>query len=146
MTTITERNTMANEIPELDDLLKGVNGPDTGTKLSDADITATQTAGQSSTDGCWERFLACIESPNPQDREGRLACKIDRDLADTLDDCDIHGRCRSDLVNAIVRAFFGAYLPRLADYRMEKKSLFDGFREGQPQKSNKNERQCNTDR
>ena len=90
--------------------------------------------------------MACIESPNPQDREGRLACKIDRDLADTLDDCDIHGRCRSDLVNAIVRAFFGAYLPRLADYRREKKSLFDGFREGQPQKSNKNERQCNTDR
>ena len=119
MTTITERNTMANEIPELDDLLKGVNGP------------------QSSTDGCWDRFLACVESANPQDRETRLACKIDRDLADTLDDCDIRGRCRSDLVNAIVRAFFGAYLPRLAGYRREKKSLFDGFREDEPQDNKK---------
>lgn len=128
---------MANEIPELDDLLKGVDGPDTGTKLSDAGITATQTAGQSSTDGCRERFLACIESSKPQDRDGRLACKIDRDLADTLDDCDIRGRCRSDLVNAIVRAFFGAYLPRLADYRREKKSLFDGFREDETQNNKK---------
>lgn len=137
---------MANEIPELDDLLKGVNGPDTGTRLSGADNTGTQAAGQSPTGDCWEGFLACIGSSKPQDRKGRLACKIDRDLADTLDDCDIRGRCRSDLVNAIVRAFFGAYLPRLADYRREKKSLFDGFREGEPQKSNKNERQCNMDR
>ena len=136
---------MANEIPELDDLLKGVNDPDTGTKLSDADITVIQDVGQSSTGECWDRFLAYIESTKPQDRDGRLACKIDRDLADTLDDCDIHGRCRSDLVNAIVRAFFGTYLLRLADYRREKKSLFDGFREGQPQ-DNKNTRQCNTDR
>ena len=136
---------MAKEIPELDDLLKGVNGPDTGTSLSDVDNTVTQAVGQSSTGECWDRFLACIESTNPQDREGRLACKIDRDLADTLDDCDIRGRCRSDLVNAIVRAFFGAYLPRLADYRREKKSLFDGFREGEPQ-DNKNTRQCNTNR
>lgn len=128
---------MANEIPELDDLLKGVNGPDTGTKLSDADITVTQAVGQSSTDGCWDRFLACIESTKPQDRDGRLACKIDRDLADTLEDCYIRGRCRSDLVNAIVRAFIGAYLPRLADYRREKKSLFDGFREDEPQDNKK---------
>lgn len=136
---------MAREIPELDDLLKGVNGPDTGTSLSDVDNTVTQAVGQSSTGECWDRFLACIESTIPQYREGRLACKIDRDLADTLDDCDIRGRCRSDLVNAIVRAFFGAYLTRLADYRREKKSLFDGFREGEPQ-DNKNTRQCNTDK
>ena len=39
------------------------------------------------------------------DKTERLVCKLDRDLADSLDDCDIHGRCRSDLVNAIVRAF-----------------------------------------
>lgn len=137
MTTITERNTMANEIPELDDLLKGVNGPDTGVKLPERGNKHTEAGIRPATDGCWDRFLACIESTKPQDRDGRLACKINRDLADTLDDCDIHGRCRSDLVNAIVRAFFGAYLPRLADYRREKKSLFDGFREDEPQNNKK---------
>lgn len=128
---------MANEIPELDDLLKGVNGPDTGVKLPERDDKNMEACTRSATDGCWERFLACIGSTKPQDRDGRLACKIDRDLADTLDDCDIRGRCRSDLVNAIVRAFFGAYLPRLADYRREKKSLFDGFREDEPQDNKK---------
>ena len=51
-------------------------------------------------------------------------CKLDRDLADSLDDCNIRNRCRSDLVNAIVRAFFKNYLPELAQYRREKKSLF----------------------
>lgn len=131
---------MANEIPELDDLLKGVNGPDTGVKLPEMGNKHTEAGIWPATDGCWDRFLACIESTKPQDREDRLACKIDRDLADTLDDCDIRGRCRSDLVSAIVRAFFGAYLPRLADYRREKKSLFDGFREDEPQ-DNKNTRQ-----
>lgn len=54
------------------------------------------------------------------DKTERLVCKLDRDLADSLDDCDIHGRCRSDLVNAIVRAFFKSYLPRLAEYRRER--------------------------
>lgn len=40
------------KIPELDDLLKGVNGPDTGTRLSGADKTDTQAAGQSPTGDC----------------------------------------------------------------------------------------------
>ena len=57
----------------------------------------------------------------------RLVCKLDRDLADSLDDCDIRGRCRSDLVNAIVRSFFENHLFRLAQYRREKKSLFNNY-------------------
>ena len=44
-------------------------------------------------------------------------------------DCDIHNRSRSDLVNAIVRAFFTTYLGKLAKYRREKKSLFVNFKE-----------------
>ena len=47
--------------------------------------------------------------------------------ADSLDDCDIRGRCRSDLVNAIVRSFFENHLFRLAQYRREKKSLFNNY-------------------
>ena len=58
-----------------------------------------------------------------------MICKLDRDLADSLDDCNIHNRCRSDLVNAIVRAFFDVYLPQLARFRREKKSLLANFRE-----------------
>ena len=57
----------------------------------------------------------------------RLVCKLDRDLADSLDDCDIRGRCRSDLVNAIIRSFFENHLSLLAQYRREKKSLFNNY-------------------
>ena len=39
----------------------------------------------------------------------------------------LRGRCRSDLVNAIVRSFFENHLFRLAQYRREKKSLFNNY-------------------
>ena len=90
---------MANIIPEIDDLTKGINDPD-------MILAGTQ------------------ETEEPQSKAERLVCKLDRDLADSLDDCDIHNRCRSDLVNAIVRAFFETFLPQLAQYKREKKSLF----------------------
>ena len=74
--------------------------------------------------------MAYLEAPTDGNgKADRLVCKLDRDLADSLDDCDIRGRCRSDLVNAIVRAFFGAFLPQLARYRREKKSLFTNYKE-----------------
>ena len=83
-------------------------------------------------DKCWQDFLSLLDVEEPAtDKSGRLVCKLDRDLADSLDDCDICNRSRSDLVNAIVRAFFTTYLARLAKYRREKKSLFTNFKEEQ---------------
>ena len=70
-----------------------------------------------------------VSAGQRDDKNERLVCKLDRDLADSLDDCDIQGRCRSDLVNAIVRAIFGAFLPQLARYRREKKSHFTNYKE-----------------
>lgn len=58
-----------------------------------------------------------------------MICKLDRDLADSLDECNIHNRSRSDIVNAIVRTFFNAYLPQLAQYRRDNKSLFTNYKE-----------------
>ena len=58
-----------------------------------------------------------------------MICKLDRDLADSLDECNIHNRSRSDMVNAIVRTFFNAYLPQLAQYRRDNKSLFTNYKE-----------------
>ena len=81
-------------------------------------------------DKCWQNFLSLLDVEEPAtDKSGRLVCKLDRDLADSLDDCDICNRSRSDLVNAIVRAFFTTYLAKLAKYRREKKSLFTNFKE-----------------
>lgn len=134
---------MTKDIPEIDDLTRGINDPDMtfsggGQKASDVQESSEATNDKhapsisipGNMDKYWQDFLSCLESDGTkEDKTDRLVCKLDRDLADSLDDCDIHNRCRSDLVNAIVRAFFGAFLPRLARYRREKKSLFTNFKE-----------------
>ena len=130
---------MSKDIPEIDDLTRGINDSEliltqdtVGTQVEqkennneaqEKDTTfpfRIQDAGMTSAE-----YLQSDSSGT--DKTERLVCKLDRDLADSLDDCDIHGRCRSDLVNAIVRAFFKSYLPRLAEYRREKKSLFNSY-------------------
>ena len=130
---------MSKDIPEIDDLTKGINDSEliltedtAGTQVEQKENNnATQekdTAVSLSDTGCWSDFMEFLTSDGSvTDKTERLVCKLDRDLADSLDDCDIHGRCRSYLVNAIVRAFFKSYLPRLAEYRREKKSLFNSY-------------------
>lgn len=127
---------MAKDIPEIDDLIKGINDPE-ATLTEKRQIVDVQEAEKEESvfltgnlEKCWEDFLSFLEDTGTHDdKEERLVCKLDRDLADSLDDCDIRGRCRSDLVNAIVRAFFGAFLPQLARYRRENKSLFMNLKE-----------------
>ena len=125
---------MRDDIPGIDDLTRGINDADMafgGNRPSTDENKETSSDANKDGDICWLGFLAHAgETPIKEGREEWLACKLDRDLADSLDDCDIHNRCRSDLVNAIVRAFFEAYLPRLAKYRREKKSLFSDYHDG----------------
>ena len=133
---------MSKDIPEIDDLTRGINDSEliltedsaraqiAETECNESDeVRNTNTSAVSLSDtGCWDDFMEYLQSDDSKtDKTERLVCKLDRDLADSLDDCDIHGRCRSDLVNAIVRAFFKSYLPRLAEYRREKKSLFNSY-------------------
>ena len=76
----------------------------------------------------WTGFLKNLEiSDESNVKSERLVCRLDRDLADSLDDCNIHNRSRSDMVNAIVRTFFDIYLLQLVPFRREKKSLFTNF-------------------
>ncbi|EJW89744.1 hypothetical protein EVA_22149, partial [gut metagenome] len=64
-------------------------------------------------DTYWNGFLQNLEASDKQtDKSERLVCRLDRDLADSLDDCVIYNRSRSDMVNAIVRTFFNTYLPQ----------------------------------
>ena len=125
---------MSKDIPEIDDLTRGINDSELiltedSARAQIAEVRNTNTSAVSLSDtGCWGDFMEYLQSDDSKtDKTERLVCKLDRDLADSLDDCDIHGRCRSDLVNAIVRAFFKSYLPRLAEYRREKKSLFNSY-------------------
>lgn len=136
---------MKKEIPELETLLDGINDPEAvlhptpeqqnnpaETPLV-SDFAVSDKIEESQvvndmTEKCWTDFMSYLSSTDQRnEKDDRLVCKLDRDLADSLDDCDIGNRCRSDLVNAIIRAFFGTFLPRLIPYRREKKSLFQNY-------------------
>lgn len=129
---------MTKDIPEINDLLQGINDSDEilektnppGPDPAPTEDSENPKVPDTSDNGkCWESFMTHLDkTPDNNEREDRLVCKIDRDLADSLDDCDIGNRCRSDLVNAIVRAFFETYITRLLKYRREKKSLFRKFK------------------
>lgn len=131
---------MTKDIPEINDLLQGINDSDDIMESASPTITECEATEEKELpqktqvamtpeDKCWDRFMAHLDqTADSVERDDRLVCKIDRDLADSLDDCDIGNRCRSDLVNAIVRSFFETYITRLLKFRREKKSLFRKFK------------------
>lgn len=128
---------MTKDIPEIDDLLKGINDPEM--TLTDEHMeTIIEKQSESveewltpvlDNSDYWQDFLSCLENNAQEDKGERMICKLDRDLADSLDECNIHNRSRSDMVNAIVRTFFKTYLPQLAQYRRDNKSLFTNYKE-----------------
>lgn len=128
---------MTKDIPEIDDLLKGINDPEM--TLTDEHTETTIEKQSESVEewltpvldnsDYWQDFLSCLENNAQEDKGERMICKLDHDLADSLDECNIHNRSRSDMVNAIVRTFFKTYLPQLAQYRRDNKSLFTNYKE-----------------
>ena len=127
---------MKNDIPEIEDLLNGIKGqeigksskPDSGNHSENRNPNTAETDNDTNKDKYWQTFLDKLNHPDTQqDKDDRLVCKLDRDLADSLDDCDIGNKCRSDLVNAMIRAFFNVYMDKLVMFRREKKSLFKNF-------------------
>ena len=135
---------MTKDIPEIDDLLKGINDPEmtltdghtemtienqSAVTLSQEESTEERFTPVSDNSDYWQNFLSYLESDSQEDKGERMICKLDRDLADSLDECNIHNRSRSDMVNAIVRTFFKTYLPQLAQYRRNNKSLFTNYKE-----------------
>ena len=135
---------MTKDIPEIDDLLKGINDPEMtltdghtetaieqqpAVTLSQKESSEERLIPLSDNSGYWQNVLSYLDSDTREDKGERMICKLDRDLADSLDECNIHNRSRSDMVNAIVRTFFKTYLPQLAQYRRDNKSLFTNYKE-----------------
>lgn len=135
---------MTKDIPEIDDLLKGINDPEMtltdghtetaieqqpAVTLSQKESSEERLIPLSDNSGYWQNFLSYLDSDTREDKGERMICKLDRDLADSLDECNIHNRSRSDMVNAIVRTFFKTYLPQFAQYRRDNKSLFTNYKE-----------------
>ena len=77
-------------------------------------------------DSMWEVFMGNLSAYRFRERKDeRKVCMIDKDIADSLDECDIDRKCRSDVINAIVRTFITVFLPRLRAYRKKNRSLLD---------------------
>lgn len=132
---------MTQKIPELEDLLRGINDPSASLEMSgltspskkEAEIQdgsaiygpAVTSAPEARDETWWNRFMAHLEEYDGKPgRTGRNVCMLDQDIADSLGECYFHRKCRSDIVNAIVRAFLEQCLPRLSPYRRENRSLF----------------------
>lgn len=125
---------MNKDIPEIDELLSGINEPTGNTEVMRPapPIAAVQTESEMekaptnhpyAMDDFWQEVLDTLRN-DAQPKDRTAYCMIDRDLADTLDECRIHGQCRTGLVNAILRVAIKTYLPRLAEYRRGTSSFF----------------------
>ena len=74
---------------QIDDLTRGINDDESAFKGEGQAEQGTAHPG----DKCWQDFMAYLEAPTDGNgKADRLVCKLDRDLADSLDDCDIRGR------------------------------------------------------
>ena len=117
---------MKKDIPEIGDLTQGINDSDIilthelpemlekssglQDRTNDTSEKKTETDGEpillspsKEVEDYWTGFLKNLEiSDESNVKSERLVCRLDRDLADSLDDCNIHNRSRSDMVNAIV--------------------------------------------
>ena len=120
---------MKKDIPELNSLLGGIEDPEI---LAGISKTAPVVPDGSDSDNAggdgslsWNSFMNHLDRPtSPDYKESRHVCKLNKELSDTLDELNIKGKSRSDLVNAIVRTFFDEHLDRMSAYRQERKSLF----------------------
>lgn len=115
--------------PDINGLLGGLSNlvpPDTPPETGGEAPVDTPGSAPMADDDDWVLFQKNLALYVFRERkDDRMICKLDRDLADSLDDCDFDRKCRSDIVNAIVRTFINRYLPRLRQYRKCNRSLLD---------------------
>ena len=130
---------MKKDIPEIGDLTQGINDSDiilthklpemlekssglqdrtngTSEKKTETDGEPIHLSPSKEVEDYWTGFLKNLEISDESNVK-----------SERLDDCNIHNRSRSDMVNAIVRTFFDIYLLQLVPFRREKKSLFTNF-------------------
>lgn len=130
---------MNNNFPDIDGLLGSIRNVATPVGHAPAETPANDAAEMPKpshtpengidadmTGSMWEAFMENLSAYGFRERKDeRKVCMIDKDIADSLDDCDIDRKCRSDVINAIVRTFITVFLPRLRAYRKKNRSLLD---------------------
>lgn len=114
---------MNNDVPKIDDLLDGINDSELQqTQEEKEEYTLLPLDEMGLTDE-WCLFLSNIRKAIPaSSKEERLVCKIDREIADSIDELNF-SRSRSDIVNAILLTFIKTFKDQLRDNMIDSRSL-----------------------
>lgn len=126
--------------PEINGLLSGLRTFDTPvrsnptqTSVSEAKTEANNIISDSppstgfyEQNTLWEEFMHNLrECPARCRKPDRLSYFIDKDIADSISECNIEKRSNSDIINAILRTFLSLNLEQFNMYRQESKTLFN---------------------
>lgn len=126
--------------PEINGLLSGlrtfdtpVMQPPTSAPVSEPVSEATNIISESppseaspGPNALWDEFMHNLrECPARCRKPDRLSYFIDKDIADSISECNIEKRSNSDIINAILRTFLSLNLEQFNMYRQESKTLFN---------------------
>ncbi len=76
----------------------------------------------------WDKFLEVLKNSKKQrgnEETLSIVCKIDSELAYTIDECKIDGASRSQIINAMLKVFIETHISELSAYRKVKKTLLN---------------------
>lgn len=126
--------------PEINGLLSGLRTFDTPVRQApipapetEPDSEATHIISESPPSSVpseqnplWDEFMNNLrECPARCRKPDRLSYFIDKDIADSISECNIEKRSNSDIINAILRTFLSLNLEQFNMYRQESKTLFN---------------------
>lgn len=126
--------------PEINGLLSGLRTFDTPVRqtpapapVSESDSPANNIISESppvigscEQNTLWKEFMHNLrECPVRCRKPDRLSYFIDKDIADSISECNIEKRSNSDIINAILRTFLSLNLEHFNMYRQESKTLFN---------------------
>ncbi len=126
--------------PEINGLLSGLRSFDTPVRQTPDSAPITETVSEatniisesppsvtpSGSNTLWDEFMNNLrECPARCRKPDRLSYFIDKDIADSISECNIEKRSNSDIINAILRTFLSLNLEQFNMYRQESKTLFN---------------------
>jgi len=126
--------------PEINGLLSGLRNFDTPVHQTQAPASVSEPVSDttdiisesppvltpSGENPLWNEFMHNLRECPPRCRKpDRLSYFIDKDIADSISECNIEKRSNSDIINAILRTFLSLNLEQFNMYRQESKTLFN---------------------
>lgn len=114
---------MNNDVPKIDDLLDGINDSNLQENPEAQNESNLLSENNDELTNLWNFFLTNMRKEvQASSKEERLVCKIDREIADSLDELNF-SRSRSDIVNAILLTFIKTFKDQLRDNMIDSRSL-----------------------